>query len=103
MTQSAFTILSLATGTFIYGFYRVAAEPLVSGVPWWGKYPALSVLLLLFIACLFIWRKIVKQFKLDRTSLGFSPTANGNVILITYLVVAALMVIGWGFSSSRFH
>ncbi len=98
MGHISFTILFISTITFIYGIYRVGTDPLVSGVPWWGRYPGLVVLSLLLVVCLFYWRRIILQFRKDPASLGFSSDANGLTVFIVYIVVAILLAIVWGFS-----
>lgn len=52
------------------------------------------------VACLFIWKAIYKQFKNDKTRLGFAPDKSGVALTVEIIIEAILALFLLHFSSS---
>src|SRR6185503_6437450 len=96
--------LAIITGLMVYlpVYLALSKDYLVRGSPDYIKDLILFVVsVIMVLISLFIWRAIYKQFKKDRTLLGFSPDKNGASLVTEILIEAVVSFLAIYLSSSK--
>lgn len=98
IVKDAWFILPIITGSMIYVPYFLLTDKnyLVVNSSEFGKDVFLLIgSLVCLLAAGIVWYKIIRQFKKDRTFFGFDKDTNGYFILVSTIVGAAIIFLGW--------
>ncbi len=96
--------LAIITGLMVYLpiYLAFSKDYLVRGSSDYVKDLILFIVsIIIVLASLFAWRAIYKQFKKDRTLLGFSPDKNGFNLAVEIVIEATVSFLAIYLSSSK--
>ncbi len=99
-------LLAIVTGLFSYiPFYLLRDESfLVRGTPYFaGDVVIFTISLIIFPSCFFVWRAVYRQFKKDKTILGFEPDKRGVEVIVETIFMAIITALCFYFTDIYFR